>query len=113
MHIAFKKGSGRWVNKPLYRTIKTLSKKRAQVAREMAILYEKLYEKEEMICDLNFQIEKLEESMDCKKYFALTERERKIVDLRKEGKTLKEIAKEVGLTYGTLRNYVMKLPKDV
>ena len=51
--------------------------------------------------------------MDCKKYFALTERERKIVDLRNEGKTFKEIAKEVGLTYGTLRNYVMKLPKDV
>lgn len=101
------------MNEPLYRTIRKLSNERIKIARELVVLYERLYEKEDKLCEINYQIEKLEDSIDLKKYLALNERDRKIVDLRNKGLSLKEIAEKVGLSYGTVKNCSMTLPKDV
>lgn len=97
-----------------YALLRQYSKERIKVSREIYFLNKKLYSKEDQLCDINYRIEQIERVIDIDGISKqLTEREKQIVKLRKEGKTLKEIAKELGLAYGTVKNYSMNIPNDI
>lgn len=92
--------------------LRTITKEQIRLHKEILVQLRRLEKAEERLADFNEYAEKQRQKyMEAMERPTLTEREKLILELRKQGLTLREIAPKVGLTYGSLKHVSARIRK--